>query len=153
VRLVKQADDLGIIYSDQDKIKQIILNLLSNAAKFTTNGAITLNARKENKTLIVDVCDTGIGITEEALGKIFDEFQQADTSTTRQYGGTGLGLTISRDLARLLGGDLTAQSEYGKGSTFTLALPIRYRIPPASPLDLAPDSAQPAESQPETESN
>lgn len=148
-RLVKQADDLGIVHSDQDKIKQIVLNLLSNAAKFTASGEITLKARKENETLIVDVCDTGIGITAEALGKIFDEFQQADTSTTRQYGGTGLGLTISRDLARLLGGDLTAQSEYGKGSTFTLALPIRYRTPPASSSDLAPGSALPADSHPE----
>ncbi|NOH04917.1 MAG: GAF domain-containing protein [Chloroflexi bacterium] len=153
VRLVKQTDDLGVIHSDQDKIKQIILNLLSNAVKFTADGEITLNARKENETLIVDVRDTGIGITAEALGKVFDEFQQADTSTTRQYGGTGLGLTISRDLARLLGGDLTAQSEYGKGSTFTLAVPIRYEPKPASPSDLAPDSALPAESTPEAESN
>ncbi|MCC6297916.1 MAG: GAF domain-containing protein [Anaerolineales bacterium] len=150
VRLVKQADDLGIVHSDQDKIKQIILNLLSNAAKFTASGEIALKARKENETLIVDVCDTGIGITAEALGKIFDEFQQADTSTTRQYGGTGLGLTISRDLARLLGGDLTAQSEYGKGSTFTLALPIRYEPKPASPSDFAPDSALPTDSHPES---
>jgi len=153
VRLVKQTDDLGVVYSDQDKIKQIILNLLSNAAKFTMDGEIALKARKENETLIVDVCDTGIGITAEALGRVFDEFQQADTSTTRQYGGTGLGLTISRDLARLLGGDLTAQSEYGKGSTFTLAVPIRYEPKPASPSDLAPDSAPPAESTPEAESN
>ncbi|MBM3179829.1 MAG: GAF domain-containing protein [Chloroflexi bacterium] len=153
VRLVKQTDDLGIVHSDQDKIKQIILNLLSNAAKFTADGEIALKARKENETLIVDVCDTGIGIAEKALGKVFDEFQQADTSTTRQYGGTGLGLTISRDLARLLGGDLTAQSEYGKGSTFTLAVPTRYEPKPASPSDLAPDSAPPAESHPEAESN
>lgn len=153
VRLVKRTDDLDIVHSDQDKIKQIILNLLSNAAKFTAEGEITLNARNENETLIVDVRDTGIGITAEALAKVFDEFQQADTSTTRQYGGTGLGLTISRDLARLLGGDLTAQSEYGKGSTFTLAVPIRYEPKPASPSDLAPDSALPAESHPEVESN
>ncbi len=149
VRLVKRTDDLGVIHSDQDKIKQIILNLLSNAAKFTAEGEITLNARRENETLIVDVRDTGIGITAEALGKVFDEFQQADTSTTRQYGGTGLGLTISRDLAQLLGGDLTAQSEYGKGSTFTLTVPIRCEPKPASPSDLAPDSAPPAESIPE----
>ena len=149
VRLVKQTDDLGIVHSDQDKLKQIILNLLSNAAKFTADGEIVLNARRGNETLIVDVRDTGIGITAEALAKVFDEFQQADTSTTRQYGGTGLGLTISRDLARLLGGDLTAQSEYGKGSTFTLAVPIRYEPKPASPSDLAPDSALPAESTPE----
>ncbi len=151
VRLVKNIEDnLGSIYSDQDKIKQIVLNLLSNAAKFTAAGKITLKAGIENKMLIVAVSDTGIGISEEALGKIFDEFQQADTSTTRQYGGTGLGLTISRDLARLLGGDLTAASEYGKGSTFTLSIPVQYGTKPAS---LEPDT-QPVHkttSQPKTD--
>jgi len=140
VRLVKQAqDDLGNIYSDQDKIKQIILNLLSNAAKFTSAGKITLHARRENEMMVVDVSDTGIGITEEALGRIFEEFQQADTSTTRQYGGTGLGLTISRNLARLLGGDLTVTSQYGKGSTFTLTIPIQYGTKSDSTLN--PDTA------------
>lgn len=155
VRLVKQADEIGVVYSDQDKVKQILLNLLSNAAKFTADGEIALQARKENETLIVNVCDTGIGISEEALGKVFEEFQQADTGTTRQYGGTGLGLTISRSLARLLGGDLTAQSEYGKGSTFTLTVPIRYEPKPAprqdnaSPPDLEADPVHRAESTPE----
>ncbi|MFN8433539.1 MAG: GAF domain-containing protein [Anaerolineales bacterium] len=140
VHLVKQMDgDLGIIYSDQDKIKQIILNLLSNAAKFTSTGKVTLQAHRENEILKVNVSDTGIGISEEALGRIFEEFQQADTSTTRQYGGTGLGLTISRNLARLLGGDLTAASQPGKGSTFTLTIPIEYGTKPASSLN--PDTA------------
>ncbi|HND47715.1 MAG TPA: GAF domain-containing protein, partial [Anaerolineales bacterium] len=140
VRLVKDVEeDLGMIYSDQDKIKQIVLNLLSNAAKFTAAGKITLDAHRAEDLLVVNVSDTGIGITEEALGRIFEEFQQADTSTTRQYGGTGLGLTISRNLARLLGGDLTATSEHGKGSTFTLTLPIQYGIKPASSLN--PDTA------------
>jgi len=140
VRLVRQVEeDLGVMYSDQDKIKQIILNLLSNAAKFTAAGKVTLHARIENENLVVSVSDTGIGITEEALSRIFEEFQQADTSTTRQYGGTGLGLTISRNLARLLGGDLTAASEYGKGSTFTLTIPVQYATKPASTLN--PDTA------------
>ena len=140
VRLVKDVEeDLGMIYSDQDKIKQIVLNLLSNAAKFTAAGKITLDAHRAEDLLVVNVSDTGIGITEEALGRIFEEFQQADTSTTRQYGGTGLGLTISRNLARLLGGDLTATSEHGKGSTFTLTLPIQYGTKPASSLN--PDTA------------
>jgi DNA-binding response OmpR family regulator len=75
---------------------------------------------------MIDVIDSGIGMTEEALGRIFEEFQQADSSTTRKYGGTGLGLAISRNLARLLGGDLTVTSEVGKGSTFTLTLPVQY---------------------------
>jgi GAF domain-containing protein/DNA-binding response OmpR family regulator/tetratricopeptide (TPR) repeat protein len=137
VRLIKAVDEsLGMIYSDQDKIKQIVLNMLSNAAKFTAAGKITLHAHRERDMLTVDVSDTGIGITEEALSRIFEEFQQADTSTTRQYGGTGLGLTISRNLARLLGGNLTASSEYGKGSTFTLTVPIQYGTKPASSLNL-----------------
>lgn len=132
VTLEKQVDEgLSIIYSDQDKIRQIILNLLSNAAKFTHAGKILLSANREGKaTLRIVVADTGIGISEEALPYIFKEFQQGDASTTRQYGGTGLGLSISRNLARLLGGEITVQSELGKGSTFTLVLPITYQPDP-----------------------
>lgn len=118
--------ELPQVFSDEDKIKQIILNLLSNAAKFTHEGSIQLKVRHAGEYFMVEVSDTGIGMSEEALSRIFEEFQQADTSTTRQYGGTGLGLSISRSLARLLGGDLTAVSEPGKGSTFTLSLPIHY---------------------------
>ncbi len=120
-------DDLPQIFSDEDKLKQILLNLLSNAAKFTHEGAITLASRHDGAWLYVDVNDTGIGVSEDALERIFEDFQQADTSTTREYGGTGLGLPISRSLARLLGGDLTACSIEGEGSTFTLTLPLRYR--------------------------
>ena len=125
VKLEKRVDkEVGIINSDQEKIKQIMLNLLSNAAKFTHEGRIVLDMRKlEGNSLNISITDSGIGISEEALGRIFEEFQQADSSTTREYGGTGLGLAISRNLARLLGGDLSATSELGKGSTFTLAIP------------------------------
>jgi DNA-binding response OmpR family regulator len=128
VTLEKQVDEtIGIIFSDQDKIKQIVLNLLSNAAKFTHEGRILLSVEMLNEeTMDISVTDSGIGISEEALGRVFEEFQQADTSTTRQYGGTGLGLAISRNLARLLGGDLVATSEPGKGSTFTLTIPTYY---------------------------
>jgi signal transduction histidine kinase/CRP-like cAMP-binding protein len=135
------------LYSDPDKAKQILLNLLSNAAKFTHTGVITVSVEPSisrmsaepgdgvtsphlfalsPSSVIIRVSDTGIGISTEALGRIFEEFQQADTSTTRQYGGTGLGLSISRKLAHLLGGDLTVTSTVGVGSTFTLTLPLRY---------------------------
>ncbi|MFN8411425.1 MAG: GAF domain-containing protein [Anaerolineales bacterium] len=130
VLLDKQVEEnIGSMYSDQDKIKQIVLNLLSNAAKFTHNGTILLGVQKIESRIQISVKDSGIGISEEALGRIFEEFQQADTSTTRQYGGTGLGLSISRNLARLLGGDLTATSQLGSGSTFTLSLPMQYEKP------------------------
>jgi PAS domain S-box-containing protein len=142
------APDLPPIFSDQEKVKQILLNLLSNAAKFTHAGTITLRVTKDERrrtndersqdsfvvrpsSLVFEVTDTGIGIAEEALGRVFEEFQQADTSTTRQYGGTGLGLSISRHLARLLGGDLTATSSLGAGSTFTLTIPVHYGAQPA----------------------
>jgi signal transduction histidine kinase len=128
----KEVDEsLTYVYSDQDKIRQIVLNLLSNAAKFTNAGRIVLAARQEGERLRISVSDTGIGIRAEALPRIFKEFQQAESNTTRQYGGTGLGLSISRNLARLLGGDLVVESEPGKGSTFTLVIPIRYGTKPA----------------------
>lgn len=105
-----------------------MLNLLSNAAKFTPEGYILVSASREGEDLLrIDVKDTGIGISPEAMPRIFKEFQQADNSTTRQYGGTGLGLSISRNLARLLGGDISVVSEPGKGSTFSLIVPINYK--------------------------
>ena len=125
VRLNKDiAAGLPLIHSDQDKLKQILLNLLSNAAKFTHKGSITIRARSDGETMTIDVIDTGIGISEEAMDRIFEEFQQADSSTTRQYGGTGLGLPISKHLAKLLGGDLLVESEEGVGSTFTIVIPV-----------------------------
>jgi PAS domain S-box-containing protein len=143
VTLEKQVEErLNIVHSDQDKIRQILLNLLSNAAKFTHQGSITLAARQEGENLQVSVCDTGIGISPEALPRIFREFQQADTSTTRQYGGTGLGLSISRNLARLLGGDLNVESEPGKGSTFMLVVPMHYGTKAVSRLEEEPAPRQ-----------
>ncbi len=151
IKFEKQNDPLlQVVYSDQNKIKQIILNLLSNAAKFTHEGSITIELRHTHTEFMVNVIDTGIGMNEEALSRIFEEFQQADSSTTRQYGGTGLGLAISRNLAHLLGGDLTATSAPANGSTFTLTLPIHYtNEKPASLLDPKADSAQQAKSTPE----
>ncbi len=144
VVLEKQVDErINTLYSDQDKIRQIILNLLSNAAKFTHEGKIILSVQRDGETnLKICVTDTGIGISAEALPHIFKVFQQADASITREYGGTGLGLTISRNLARLLGGDLTVESELGHGSTFTLKLPIQYRARSVSlDVDAAPAAA------------
>jgi signal transduction histidine kinase/DNA-binding response OmpR family regulator len=153
VTLVKQVDaSLGTVRSDQDKIKQIVINLLSNAAKFTHEGSITLAVKKlDEHTFTISVADSGIGISEEALDRIFDEFQQADTSTTRRYGGTGLGLAISRNLARLLGGDLTATSELGEGSTFTLTLPLQHGQRPTLPSDTQLDTVRKLEHHVETE--
>jgi CheY-like chemotaxis protein len=154
VKLEKKMDTgANIVYSDQDKIKQIVLNLLSNAAKFTHAGRIVLAVERQDLTLRISVADTGIGISEESLGRIFEEFQQADTSTTRQYGGTGLGLAISRSLARLLGGDLIAASELGKGATFTLTIPVQYGRKSASPADARPDTVQRAEASARTDSS
>jgi PAS domain S-box-containing protein len=146
VILEKQVDEsLTHIYSDQDKIRQIVLNLLSNAAKFTHAGKIVLAASRDGEYLQISVRDTGIGISAEALPRIFKEFQQADNTTTRQYGGTGLGLSISRNLARLLGGDITVESELGEGSTFTLVLPIAYRSRVLSPSQETPPTTSATE--------
>lgn len=119
-------ENLPTIHSDPAKIKQIIINLLSNAAKFTHEGEIFVSAKQANDNLIISVQDSGIGIAEEALERIFDEFEQAESTTRQNYGGTGLGLPISLGLARLLGGDLTAVSQLGQGATFTLTLPTYY---------------------------
>lgn len=127
VALLKEIQPgIPLVYSDQDKVKQILLNLLSNAAKFTSQGQIVLHCMHEPGLLSIAVKDSGIGIPPEAIERIFEEFQQADGSTTRLYGGTGLGLSISRRLARLLGGDLKAESQEGVGSTFTLKIPLHY---------------------------
>lgn len=122
----QMAPDLPSMINDQARIRQILINLLSNAAKFTPNGRITLAVHQEEDDIIFAVIDTGIGIPEEALPRVFEEFQQADKTTRQTYGGTGLGLPISRTLARLLHGDLTATSQVGKGSVFALKVPIVY---------------------------
>jgi signal transduction histidine kinase/CheY-like chemotaxis protein len=116
------------IQADDTKLRQILLNLLSNAAKFTSEGQIDLSARAVRvhgqPRVEIAVADTGIGMTPEQLAKVFEAFTQADSSTTRQYGGTGLGLTISKRFAELMGGDLTVTSEKGKGTCFTLTFPL-----------------------------
>jgi signal transduction histidine kinase len=127
VTLVKEFDGaLPEMYVDEEKLRQIVINLLSNAVKFTERGTIRLHAQAANGSVSVAVADTGIGIAADKLDLIFEEFEQADASSTRVYGGTGLGLAIARRLARIMGGDIRAQSTLGGGSTFTLTLPVRY---------------------------
>src|SRR5262245_45801488 len=126
-RLVVVAqENLGALTVDPMRLRQILLNLLSNACKFTKQGEVALRARRvvDGRDWIeLAVADTGIGMTAEQQAKLFEEFTQADSSTARQYGGTGLGLAITRKLARMMGGDVTVTSEHGKGSVFTVRLP------------------------------
>ena len=117
--------DPSTLVADADKLRQIIVNLLGNAAKFTSAGRIELGAQWRDATVAVTVADTGIGIADEALERIFEEFEQADSGTARTHGGTGLGLAIARRLARAMGGDITVRSRIGAGSAFTLTLPRR----------------------------
>jgi len=118
--------ELPPMYVDEEKLRQVVLNLLSNAAKFTAQGSIRLRAHAEGGSVEIAVADTGIGIAPDKLELIFEEFEQADAGSNRVYGGTGLGLAIARRLARLMGGDIEVQSMPGRGSTFTLRLPLRY---------------------------
>jgi signal transduction histidine kinase/CheY-like chemotaxis protein len=126
-RLILDAqENLGQLTVDPMRLRQILLNLLSNACKFTKQGEVKLRVKKvaDGRNWIeIAVADTGIGMTSEQQAKLFEEFIQADSSTARQYGGTGLGLAITRKLARMMGGDVTVASEPGKGSVFTVRLP------------------------------
>jgi signal transduction histidine kinase len=127
-RLVVEAqENLGALNADSMRLKQILLNLLSNACKFTKEGKVALRVRKvaDGRDWVeLAVADTGIGLTAEQQAKLFQEFTQADSLTARRYGGTGLGLALSRKLARMMGGDVTVTSEPGKGSVFTVRLPV-----------------------------
>jgi len=124
--VIECPEDVGAMQADLTKVRQALFNLLSNAAKFTERGTITLTAQREtNEWVTFAVADTGIGMTEEQLGRLFEAFSQAEASTRSKYGGTGLGLAISRHFCRLMGGDLTVTSTYGRGSTFTVRLPAR----------------------------
>jgi CheY-like chemotaxis protein/anti-sigma regulatory factor (Ser/Thr protein kinase) len=136
------ASDLGTMRSDQTKLRQSLLNLLSNAAKFTERGRITLAARRmadpHGDRLQFVVSDTGIGMAPEQLQGLFQAFSQARSSTSRDYGGTGLGLAITRHFCRILGGDVAVESTPSKGSTFTLVLPA---VCPAAAPEVTTSSA------------
>jgi signal transduction histidine kinase len=124
--IVEAQENVGAVKADPMRLKQILLNLLSNACKFTKEGEVALRVRKAadgRDWIEFDVADTGIGLTAEQQASLFQDFTQADSLTSRHYGGTGLGLALSRKLARMMGGDVTVMSEAGKGSMFTVRLP------------------------------
>ena len=124
---LRGPDEAGTMRADQTKVRQALFNLLSNACKFTDRGTVSLAVSRETadgrEMVMFRVSDTGIGMTPEQLGRLFEAFSQADAATTRRYGGTGLGLALSRRLCRMMGGDVGAESESGRGSTFTIRLP------------------------------
>jgi signal transduction histidine kinase/ActR/RegA family two-component response regulator len=116
----------GRYLGDPTRLRQILYNLISNALKFTEQGEIRVTARRDGEMLQISVKDTGVGIPPESLGKLFAKFDQLDSSTTRRFGGTGLGLAICRELASLMAGEISVQSELGLGSTFTLRVPLAW---------------------------
>jgi signal transduction histidine kinase/CheY-like chemotaxis protein len=140
--VVECPPDAGVMHADATRLRQVLFNLLSNAAKFTEKGQIALGVARgveQGKEWVTfSVKDSGIGMTAEQVGKLFQAFTQADASTSRKYGGTGLGLAISRRFCRMMGGDVTVASEYGKGTTFTVRIPAKVVAVPGS--DEAPES-------------
>ena len=152
---VRCPPDVGSMYADLTKVRQALFNLLSNAAKFTRKGAIALEVTRpagdgngSRRFVEFRVRDTGIGMTPEQVGRLFEPFMQADPSTTREYGGTGLGLSITRKFCQMMGGDVLVESESGKGSTFTIRLPLEVPAANAVPGASTPAVAARAGSQP-----
>jgi adenylate cyclase len=138
---LRLGDNLGNMRTDRTKVKQCLLNVLSNASKFTQNGRLTVEVRRletDRQKVQLTIADTGIGMSEEQLGRLFEAFSQADASTTKKFGGTGLGLAITRHFCRLLGGDIKVASKLGVGSTFTITLPDQTAEPR---MPLASDEA------------
>ena len=125
--IFETSDDLGSMYSDETRLRQSLLNLIGNACKFTENGIVTVSTKSSSAgahgSILFEVRDTGIGMTEEQLENVFEEFKQASDDTTSKFGGTGLGLSITKVLVGMMGGELTAKSEIGKGSVFSILLP------------------------------
>ena len=141
--------EVGTMHADQTRVRQTVLNLIGNACKFTEDGVVEVSveasSRDDQDGIAFSIRDTGIGMSAEQLGKLFQEFTQADSSTTKKYGGTGLGLAISRRFCRMMGGDITVESEPGKGSTFVAWLPRRVVDPDLEEVDseLVPDEPLP----------
>jgi signal transduction histidine kinase/CheY-like chemotaxis protein len=156
--VVQYADTLGSMRADQTKVRQALFNLLSNACKFTRHGTISLTVSREaisassplasggtagGDWITFRVSDTGIGISPEQMARLFQPFTQADALTTRQYGGTGLGLTITKRFCQLMGGDIAVESEVGQGSTFSIRLPAAVVDPKAGQVPEVPAQAKP----------
>ena len=143
---VECPPDIGALRSDPTRLRQIILNLLSNACKFTEHGSVSLSVGRSRANdedwISIRVADTGIGMTKEQLGKLFQEFSQVDNSTTRKYGGTGLGLAISDRLCSLMGGSIEVESEPGVGTTFNVRLPADRPGPDAAAIQAEPPPAE-----------
>ncbi len=145
--VIEKPAQLGLVRADATKVRQCLLNLLSNACKFTSNGTVRLCAARDEGWVTFEVSDTGIGMTKEQMSKLFRAFQQADSSTTRKFGGTGLGLAISRRFCQLMNGDITVHSEPGKGTKFTMRLPVEV-VPRASEVQADPEALRVTESLP-----
>lgn len=133
---VNYEENLGKIHADLTKVRQMLLNLLSNATKFTEKGTVTLKVRRTSESdgkhwVDFQISDTGIGMTPDQQHKIFEAFTQADASTTRKYGGTGLGLVITKRFAEMMGGSVSVASQFGHGSTFHVRLPVEVEVDPA----------------------
>jgi signal transduction histidine kinase/CheY-like chemotaxis protein len=145
--VIECSESIGKMQADRIKVRQCLLNLLSNASKFTERGVITLSANRASKSgldwLTFRVRDTGIGMSAEQMAKLFRAFTQADDSTSRRYGGTGLGLALTKRFCQMMGGDVSAQSDPGKGSTFTIELPA-VAATPSTTIRLAQAPAAPA---------
>ena len=135
---VRCADDVGEMHSDMTRVRQCLFNLFSNACKFTENGTVSLDITRGTAdgkdSVFFRVSDTGIGMSPEQMAKVFEAFQQADASTSRKYGGTGLGLAISRQFCQMMGGDISVETELGKGSTFTIYLAADASLATRSPI-------------------
>ena len=136
------APDLGVMHADLTKVRQALFNLLSNAAKFTHDGLVTLDASRQrmdgSEWIVFRMSDTGIGMSPEQILKLFQDFTQADASTTRKFGGTGLGLALTRRFCQMMGGDVTVHSVPDEGSVFTITLPavvdeVKSEVPVGQP--------------------
>ena len=150
---VECAPDVGDIDTDVTKVRQVLFNLLGNASKFTKEGTISLVVRREveaegREWITLRVSDTGIGMTAAQMGKLFQPFSQGDASTTRTYGGTGLGLTITRTFCEMLGGAIAVESQPGKGATFSVRLPAQPHVAARSEGDTPAASEAEAEARP-----